>query len=223
MPLWNGRFKSRLDPRALRFSSSLKVDRRLFREDIQGSLAHVAMLARKKIVSASDARKIESGLRQISLEIESGRLALDGTQRFKGEDIHMAIEARLIEKIGDIGGKLHTARSRNDQIALDERLYLRKSIRTIDGLIGHLQKVIVAKAGRYQDLIVPGYTHLQRAQPILLAHHLLSYVSMLDRDRERFADCLDRVDRSPLGAGALAGTSFPIDRKYAARKLGLTS
>ena len=222
MPLWNGRFKGRLDPRALRFSSSLKIDRRLFREDIEGSLAHVAMLARKKIVSASDAKAIQRGLAQVSREIESGKLTLDGKERLAGEDIHMAIEARLIEKIGDIGGKLHTARSRNDQIALDERLYLRESIHTITRLIGRLQKAIVSKAERYQDLIVSGYTHLQRAQPILLAHHLLSYVSMLDRDRERLEDCMDRVSRSPLGAGALAGTSFPIDRKYAARKLGLT-
>src|SRR5437879_2817849 len=223
MPLWNGRFKTRLDPRALRFSSSLKFDRRLFREDIAGSIAHVAMLARKKIVSPSDAKTIQRGLRQISREIETGRLALDGTQRFEGEDIHMAIEARLIQKIGDTGGKLHTARSRNDQIALDERLYLRGSIHTIIRLIAQLQKAIVIKADRYKDLIVPGYTHLQRAQPILLAHHLLSYISMLDRDRERFSDCMDRVNRSPLGAGALAGTSFPIDRKYAARKLGFGS
>ncbi|OLD81850.1 MAG: argininosuccinate lyase, partial [Ignavibacteria bacterium 13_1_40CM_2_61_4] len=220
MPLWNGRFKTRLDPRALRFSSSLKVDRRLSREDIEGSLAHVAMLAKQKIVSAIEAKTIQRGLRQISREIDSGKLALDGKQRLAGEDIHMAIEARLIEKIGDTGGKLHTARSRNDQIALDERLYLRESIHAVIRLIGNLQKAIIRKAERYQDLIISGYTHLQRAQPILLAHHLLSYVSMLDRDRERFADCMNRVSRSPLGAGALAGTSFPIDRKYAAGKLG---
>src|SRR2546426_5818386 len=220
MPLWNGRFKTRLDPRALRFSSSLKVDRRLSREDIEGSLAHVAMLAKQKIVSAIEAKTIQRGLRQISREIDSGKLALDGKQRLAGEDIHMAIEARLIEKIGDTGGKLHTARSRNDQIALDERLYLRESIHAVIRLIGNLQKAIIRKAERYQDLIISGYTHLQRAQPILLAHHLLSYVSMLDRDRERFADCMNRVSRSPLGAGALAGTSLPIDRQYAAGSLG---
>jgi argininosuccinate lyase len=220
MALWNGRFKSRLDPRALRFSSSLGVDRRLFREDIEGSIAHVRMLGRRKILTAKESATLVRALGQIRREIEGGKLALEGGRRFEGEDIHMAIEGRLIEKIGAAGGKLHTARSRNDQIALDERIYLRSAIDTTIRLLTRLQKGLLHKAVKHQDLIVPGYTHLQHAQPILFSHHLLCYVSMLDRDRERFADCLKRVNRSPLGAGALAGTSFPIDRSYAARILG---
>ena len=220
MTLWKGRFTSRLDPKALRFSSSLAVDQRLFREDIDGSIAHAGMLARRKIISPKEAGTIQRALRKIRLEIQKGRLALDGKKRFEGEDIHMAIESRLIRMIGETGGKLHTARSRNDQIALDERLYLRQAIGAIVRFVARLQKGLVRKATRYRELVVPGYTHLQPAQPILFAHHLLCYVSMLDRDRERFEDCLDRVNRSPLGAGALAGTSFPIDRTFTARELG---
>jgi argininosuccinate lyase len=222
MALWNGRFKSRLDPLALRFSSSLSVDRRLFREDIDGSIAHVSMLARRKIIAPKESKQIVRALRQIRKEIEGGTLALDGKRRFEGEDIHMAIESRLIEKIGAAGGRLHTGRSRNDQVALDERLYLRSAAGTMIRQIVRLQKGLLRKALQQKDLVVPGYTHLQHAQPILFAHHLLCYVSMLDRDRERFADCLRRVNRSPLGAGALAGTSFPIDRMHAARILGFS-
>jgi argininosuccinate lyase len=224
MKLWSGRFRSRLDPHALKFSSSLDVDKRLFREDIEGSLAHVAMLAKQKIISSREAATIRNTLKQIEREIAVGKLALSGQsgrgQRFVAEDVHMAIEQRLIEKIGPIGGKLHTARSRNDQIALDERLYLRRTTQHILKLIRKLQKTFVAKASQYESVLMPGYTHLQRAQPILLAHHLLAYVSMLDRDYERFIDLLKRVNRSPLGAGALAGTPHPIDRKAVAGLLG---
>src|SRR5260221_68769 len=222
MAIWNGRFKSRLDPQALRFSSSLGVDRRLFREDIEGSIAHVSMLARRKILTRKESSIIVRALRQIRKEIEAGKLALDGKRRFEGEDIHMAIESRLIEKTGATGGKLHTARSRNDQIALDERLYLRSAIDSTIRQIERLQQGLLRKAVKHQDLVVPGYTHLQHAQPILFSHQLTCYISMLDRDRERFTDCLKRVNRSPLGAGALAGTSFPIDRSYAARILGFS-
>lgn len=227
MTFWNGRFRTRLDPRALKFSSSLQVDKRLYQEDIEGSLAHVAMLAKQRIISKRDAAKIAKALREIRGEIESGKLSFDSLpshgQRFVAEDIHMGIENRLIQKIGDPGGKLHTARSRNDQIALDERLFLRNSILVICKHIRGLQTACLHKAEQYKTVMMPGYTHLQRAQPILLAHHLLAYISMLERDHERFQDCFRRVNRSPLGAGALAGTSFPIDRRYTARKLGFDS
>lgn len=222
MANWNGRFRKNLHPAALKYSSSLAIDKRLYREDILGSVAHVRMLAKQKILTVVEAKKIERALLAIQREIETGKLPLDTTKsknRFVAEDIHMAIEARLIEKIGEIGGKLHTARSRNDQVALDERLYLRTAIQKIVKAIQDAQKSLLKKAEQYIDVIVPGYTHLQRAQPILLAHHLLAYVSMFDRDRERFEDCLRRINRSPLGAGALAGTSFPIDRKFVASQV----
>ena len=223
MKIWHGRFRAPLDPEALTFSSSLPIDKRLYREDIDGSLAHVAMLAKCKIVTQREARRIRTALLQIRRDIESGGFQLEvkkaGQTRFVAEDVHMAIEARLIEKVGAIGGKLHTARSRNDQVALDERLFLRRAIADIAKQIKRLQKVLVAKSKRYERVMMPGYTHLQRAQPVLLAHHLLAYVSMLDRDRERFADCIKRVNRSPLGGSALAGTSFPIDRRFTAYAL----
>ena len=231
MSICNGRFSARLHPQALTFSSSLHVDRRLYHEDIEGSLAHVAMLAKQKIIPARDARLIKKALREIRREIETGKLSLHAQvhahtgnkqqKRFVADDIHMAIENRLIEKIGDRGGMLHTARSRNDQVALDERLYLRKTILTVSQLVRQLQKTLVKKARQYGNVVMPGYTHLQRAQPVLHAHHLLAYVSMLERDHERFVDCLGRVNRSPLGAGALTGTQFPIDRAFTARKLHL--
>jgi argininosuccinate lyase len=226
MKLWNGRFRSPLDPTALKFSSSLDVDKQLYREDIEGSLAHVAMLAKQKIISTRDAAAIRKALREIERETAEGKLTLNGQsskkERFVAEDIHMAIEQRLVEKTGPVGGKLHTARSRNDQIALDERLYLRRTAQHILKLIRQLQKTFVAKASQYDSVLMPGYTHLQRAQPILLAHHLLAYVSMLDRDHERFSDLVKRVNRSPLGAGALAGTPHPIDRDAVARALGFS-
>ena len=227
MANWNGRFRDRLHPDALKFSTSLHVDQRLFHEDIEGSIAHVAMLAKQKIITRQEAKKIQRALLEILREIENGKLNFkklsDREGRFVAEDIHMAIEQRLTEKIGETGGKLHTARSRNDQIALDERLYLRKEITRITRRLRSLQQSFVARAERYGNVVMPGYTHLQQAQPILLAHHLLAYVSMLERDRERFIDCLKRVQRSPLGAGALAGTSFSIDRKFTAKQLGFES
>jgi argininosuccinate lyase len=224
MKLWKGRFRKPLDPAALEFSSSLGVDKRLYREDIEGSLAHVSMLARQHIISSRDAKRIQKALKEIRREIESGRFSLSHLRgkRFVAEDVHMAIEGRLIEKIGERGGKLHTARSRNDQVALDERLFLRRAIEGIEKGIRQLQRTLVAKAKQYDSVMMPGYTHLQRAQPVLLAHHLLAYVSMLDRDFERFKDCAKRVNRSPLGAGALAGTSFPIDRVQTASALGFS-
>ena len=224
MALWSGRFQKNLHPAALKFSTSLGIDKKLYKEDIEGSIAHVTMLGKRKIISSKDAAVITKALKSIQREIETGKLKFesDGKNRFVAEDVHMAIEHRLIQKVGERGGKLHTARSRNDQIALDERLYLRGTIQNIQKLICQLQKAFVEKAERYQSVVMPGYTHLQRAQPVLLAHHLLAYVGMLGRDHERFSDCLQRVSRSPLGAGALAGTSFPIDRQSVAKQLRLS-
>jgi argininosuccinate lyase len=220
-----GRFRIPLDDEALAFSSSLDVDRRLYREDIDGSIAHVTMLAQEKIIPGAAARKIRTALLQIRREIEGGRLQFPGSGGTRGrmaaDDIHMAIEARLVEKVGEIGKMLHTARSRNDQVALDERLYLRREMARIQLLLRSLQKVLVRSAHAHRKIIMPGYTHLQRAQPILLAHHLLAYVEMFERDRGRFADGARRGARSPLGAAALAGTPFPIKRSTPARLLKL--
>jgi argininosuccinate lyase len=215
-PLWSGRFKEPLSEIALRFSSSIDLDKQFYQEDIAGSVAHVEMLAATKIISSEEARRIRTALNSIAKEIAHGKLELSWDK----EDIHMAIEQRLIQKIGPLGGKLHTARSRNDQVALDERLYLRSAIKELQKLILQLQRVLLYKAEKYFDTLMPGYTHLQRAQPVYLSHHLLAYVSMLERDFERLNDCRKRLNKLPLGAAALAGTSFPIDRALVARKLG---
>lgn len=215
-PLWSGRFKEPLSEIALKFSSSVDLDKQLYQEDIAGSIAHVEMLAAVKIISLEESRRIRTALRAIAKEIDSGKLELS----WEKEDVHMAIEQRLIQKIGPIGGKLHTGRSRNDQVALDERLHLRGAIREMQKLILQLQRVLLFKAEKYFDTIMPGYTHLQRAQPVYLSHHLLAYTSMFERDFERLMDCHKRLNKLPLGAAALAGTSFPIDRAMVARKLG---
>ncbi|MFA5832850.1 MAG: argininosuccinate lyase [Bacteroidota bacterium] len=214
--LWAGRFKTALSEAALRFSSSIDLDKTLYQEDIQGSIAHVEMLAACKIITAEESRRIRTALKGILAEIESGKLDLSWDK----EDIHMAIEQRLIQKVGPVGGKLHTGRSRNDQVALDERLYLRSAIIELKKRIAQFQRVLLYKSEKYFGTIMPGYTHLQRAQPIYLSHHLLAYVSMLERDDERLSDCYKRVNRLPLGAAAMAGTSFPIDRAAVAKKLG---
>ena len=214
--LWSGRFKEPLAEIALNFSSSVDVDRQLYAEDIAGSIAHVEMLASTNVISRPESRRIRTALRQIQREIESGKYQL--TDRY--EDVHLAIEQRLIQKLGPLGGKLHSARSRNDQSALDVRLFLRSSIREISRLLVNLQRVLLYKSEKYFNVAMPGYTHVQRAQPILLSHHLLAYMSMFERDFERLQDCLKRANKSPLGAAALAGTSFPIDRLAVARKLG---
>ncbi|MBI4429198.1 MAG: argininosuccinate lyase [Ignavibacteriales bacterium] len=213
--LWSGRFKEPLAEIALKFSSSIEIDKQLFQEDIAGSIAHVEMLAATKVLIASEARRIRTALRVIRREIETGKFKLSG----QFEDVHLAIEQRLIQKIGALGGKLHTARSRNDQIALDERMYLRTAVRELCKLIIQLQRVLLYKAEKYFGVLMPGYTHVQRAQPIMISHHLLAYVSMLERDFERFQECRKRLNKSPLGAAAFAGTSFPIDRHLVARKL----
>lgn len=215
MPLWNSRFRKPLAERARRFSSSIDIDKRLYNEDIDGSKAHVQMLVKQKIIPAADGRAILRGLESIRRDIATGKLKID----WRSEDIHTFIEERLVGRIGERGKKLHTARSRNDQIALDERLYLRKEIEAMCAAIRSLQKSLLRQAERHKKTVVPGYTHLQRAQPVLFAHHLLAYISMLERDHERFRDCAGRVNRSPLGAAALAGSSLPIDRRDVARRL----
>jgi argininosuccinate lyase len=220
-----GRFRERLDPGALRFSSSLPVDRRLVREDIEGSLAHAAMLAARGIIPRRAAQAIRRGLTGILRDVEKGKVAFPvgdgGKGRFAADDIHMAVESLLAARIGTAAGLLHTARSRNDQVALDERLYLSRVCTTLPRTLRDLQGALVAKAREYESVLLPGYTHLQRAQPVLLAHHLLAYVEMLERDRGRFADCRVRAALSPLGAAALAGTPFPIDRRAVARAVHL--
>jgi argininosuccinate lyase len=213
--LWGGRFGGGTADSAEAFTASVDIDARLYRHDIAGSIAHAKMLARQRIIPARDARKIVRGLKAIRDEIERGAFRFSSAD----EDIHMNIERRLTEKIGAAGGKLHTARSRNDQVALDMRLFLREEIAAIVASLKALQHEIALAAKKNLDVIMPGYTHLQRAQPVLFAHHLLAYFDMFERDRERFSSCLERVNVLPLGAGALAGTSFPIDRAYVAKLL----
>ena len=198
------------------FTSSLAFDRRLARYDIQGSQAHCKMLVKQKLLTPAEGEKIRKGLERVQREIEQDRFPFLASD----EDIHMAVERRLTEKIGLLGGKLHTARSRNDQVLLDVRLYLREETPHIHKLLTALQKRLARLAKRHRDVVMPGYTHLQRAQPVLLAHHLLAYYDMLDRDAERLQECRQRINVLPLGAGALAGTSLPIDRAYVARLLG---
>jgi argininosuccinate lyase len=213
--LWGGRFASGMSPSAEAFTASIDVDARLYRYDIMGSIAHAKMLARQRIISTQDAHKIVRGLKAIQEEIERGRFPFSAAD----EDIHMNIERRLTEKIGAAGSKLHTARSRNDQVALDLRLFLRAEVGLIREGLGALQRELARAAKRHLDVIMPGYTHLQRAQPVLLSHHLLAYFDMFGRDSERLADGLKRINVLPLGSGALAGTTFPIDRLYVARLL----
>ncbi|MDX9715036.1 MAG: argininosuccinate lyase [Dissulfurispiraceae bacterium] len=213
---WGGRFKEKTADSVEKYTESVSFDQRLWKHDIEGSTAHAKMLAKQKIISKADAEKIIKGLEEIGREIDEGRF------RFSEEleDVHMNIEAALIKRIGSAGAKLHTARSRNDQVALDLRLYLRSETERIGGLIKSLELVLMDIAERYEGAIMPGYTHMQRAQPVLLSHHLMAYAQMLERDRERFADALKRINVLPLGACALAGTSLPIDRAYVAELLG---
>ncbi len=198
------------------FTASIDIDARLYRHDIQGSIAHAKMLAKQRIISKKDARKIVTGLKTIEREIESGKFAFSRAD----EDIHMNIERRLTELIGEAGQKLHTARSRNDQVALDMRLYLRDEVKEIIGALESLERALARTARKNLHVIMPGYTHLQRAQPVLFSHHLLAYYEMFERDRQRFSGCLERINVLPLGSGALAGTTFPIDRRYVAKLLG---
>jgi len=213
---WAGRFAGRTAAIVERFTTSLPVDRALWPHDVAGSVAHVRALRRARLLTPREAARLERGLGAIRRELEGGRFRFVAAD----EDIHMAIERRLTELVGRVGGKLHTGRSRNDQVALDLRLWLRDACREVDGALAGLQRALVAVASRHADAILPGYTHLQRAQPVLLAHHLLAYREMLARDRGRFADCGRRADELPLGAGALAGAGFALDRRAVARDLG---
>ena len=200
------------------YTVSIHYDRRLYREDIAGSIAHARMLAKQGIIAAADARAIERGLAEIREEIESGAFPW----RPELEDIHMNVERRLFEKIGDAAGKLHTARSRNDQIALDVRMFTKQAIDSVLGAIHALREAVVAQADANAAVIMPGYTHVQRAQPVLFAHHLLAYFEMLGRDAERFRQAHSRADVMPLGSGALAGLPYPLDREFVARELGFS-
>ena len=214
--LWGGRFASGTVASVEAFTASIEIDARLYRHDILGSIAHAKMLAKQRIISQRDATKIVRGLESIRREIEAGKFTFSRAD----EDIHMNIERRLTELIGDAGGKLHTARSRNDQVALDMRLYLRDEVELIMADLQALQRALARAAKKYLSVIMPGYTHLQRAQPVLFSHHLLAYYDMFERDRQRLAGCLERINVMPLGSGALAGTTFPIDRLYIAKLLG---
>lgn len=214
--LWGGRFAGSTADSVVAFTASVDVDRRLYRHDIAGSIAHARMLGRQRIIPPADARTIVKGLREVQKEIESGEFPF----RDGDEDIHMNIERRLTEKVGSVGEKLHTARSRNDQVSLDMRLYLRDALDAVLKELGALQQALARAARRNEKVLMPGYTHLQRAQPVLFAHHLLAYVEMFERDMSRYRHCRELTDVMPLGSGALAGTGFPIDRAYVAGLLG---
>ena len=198
------------------FNSSIHFDCRMYRQDITGSMAHAAMLASKGVISQNDADQLIAGLEQILADLDSGALAID----MECEDIHMFVEQVLTQRLGDVGKKLHTARSRNDQVALDIRMYLRAEIDEITALTKTLLTAIVGKAEEYKDAIMPGYTHLQRAQPITFGHHLMAYAMMLLRDIDRLTDCRKRMNQSPIGCCALAGTTYDTDRNFEAEKLG---
>jgi argininosuccinate lyase len=213
---WSGRFSEPVDELVKRFTASVDFDQRLARFDIQGSLAHARMLHTCGVLSAQDVGEIERGLADIAAEIERSEFDWSLDQ----EDVHLNIEKRLIELVGDAGKRLHTARSRNDQVATDIRLYLRDSIDRIIGLIRTLQENLLTLAEQHVDTLMPGFTHLQVAQPVSFAHHLMAYYEMTLRDAQRFAECRTRVNQLPLGAAALAGTTFPIDRELVARELG---
>ncbi|MEK7303698.1 MAG: argininosuccinate lyase [Pseudomonadota bacterium] len=213
---WSGRFTEPTDSFVEAFTASVAFDRHLYRHDIAGSIAHARMLAHVGVLTSEECELIVKGLKEIEAEIDAGRFEWSTAL----EDVHMNIEARLIERIGDAGKKLHTGRSRNDQVATDLRLYLRDGIDEVNAAVRRLQEALLGVAEREADTILPGFTHLQVAQPITFGHHLLAWFEMLARDRERFTDCRKRVNIMPLGAAALAGTSYPIDRLHTAKALG---
>jgi argininosuccinate lyase len=218
MRLWGGRFSKDPDEFIHEFTGSLPVDRRLAEHDIVGSIAHARMLGKCRVISSDEARQIEAGLERVRAAVLAGEAELDPAS----EDIHTEIERLLGEQIGPLAGKLHTARSRNDQVALDLRLFLRDEIDEIRSRISSLQSALVDVASAHCDTVMPGYTHLQRAQPVLLAHHLMAYFFMFQRDRDRLLECRARVNRCPLGAAALGGTRFPIDPSFVAEQLGFS-
>jgi argininosuccinate lyase len=216
MKLWGGRFKKETSSLLEEFNASINFDKRMYKEDIEGSIAHSKMLAKQDIISHEEQKEIENGLLQVKNEIESGEFVYS----IKDEDIHMAIEGRLITLIGEAGKKLHTARSRNDQVLVDTRLYTKRRAEEIGSILIDLMEALIEVSEKNIGVIMPGYTHLQRAQPILFSHHIMAYFQMFKRDLERLENAIERVDVLPLGAGALAGTTYPIDRHYVAELLG---
>jgi argininosuccinate lyase len=214
--LWGGRFTKQTDRLVEEYTASIPFDQRLAADDLQGSIAHVQMLGACNILPAEDVKTIVAGLQSLQEQLANGQL----TFHIEHEDVHMNMEKHLIDRIGPVGGKLHTGRSRNDQVALDMHLYLKREVQQIIEYLVDLQDALVQTAKAYIDVIIPGYTHLQRAQPVLFSHHMMAYFWMFARDVERLQDALKRIDIMPLGAGALAGTTFPIDREFVARQLG---
>ncbi|MBQ6708616.1 MAG: argininosuccinate lyase [Clostridia bacterium] len=219
MKLWTGRFSKEADKKTNDFNSSIATDSRMYKEDIEGSIAHATMLGLQGIISSEDCEKIIEGLKQILSDINEGKLTIDPD----AEDIHTFIESTLTQRIGDAGKRLHTARSRNDQVATDVRLYLRTLCEKTDAQLNELTEVLKTSALKYAETVMPGYTHLQRAQPITFGHHLLAYYEMFKRDIERLSDAKKRMNVSPLGSGALAGTTYNIDREKTAELLGFDS
>ena len=214
--IWGGRFSSSSNKLMEEFNSSIQFDKKLYKQDIEASIVHAEMLCKQKIISEKDFKLIKTGLNKIKTEISNNNF----TFSIKLEDIHMNIENRLVDLIGDAGKKLHTGRSRNDQVATDIKLWLRDNIDQIEINLKLLQKTLINKSELYYDMLMPGYTHLQVAQPVTFGHHLLAYVEMLGRDRGRLTDCRKRLNELPLGSAALAGTSYPIDRDFVSKKLG---
>ncbi len=214
--LWGGRFTKETDRRVFEFNASIRFDKRLFEQDIEGSIAHVVMLEKQGIITKEEKDDIVRGLTEIREEVEKGTLSITGEY----EDIHSFVEAALIHRIGDAGKKMHTGRSRNDQVALDMRLYVRQEVLTVDGLLKELLEVLLSMMEEHLDTYMPGFTHLQKAQPTTAAHHLGAYFEMFKRDRLRLHDIYVRMNYCPLGAGALAGTTYPLDRAYTASLLG---
>ncbi|MCI2106769.1 MAG: argininosuccinate lyase [Intestinimonas sp.] len=216
MKLWAGRFQKETDTLVNDFNSSISFDARLYKEDIAGSIAHAQMLGKQGIIEKHEAEKIVDGLKAILVDIEAGTVEFS----LENEDIHMNVESMLTQRIGDTGKRLHTARSRNDQVAVDFRLYVKKEIPVVIGMILDLERVLVKKAEANLNTVMPGYTHLQRAQPTTFAHYMMAYANMLKRDVTRLEDCLERMDECPLGAGALATSTYPVDRFQTAESLG---
>ncbi|MCL2054022.1 MAG: argininosuccinate lyase [Oscillospiraceae bacterium] len=219
MKLWGGRFSEQTDELAHEFNSSISFDKRLYRQDIEGSTAHAEMLGRQGIIPKSDADDMIRTLKEILSDIESGELKID----MSAEDIHSFVESELVSRIGGKGGRLHTGRSRNDQVALDMRMYVRSEINDIKALLKGLLDVLLNIARNHKSTVMPGFTHLQKAQPITLSHHILAYFQMFKRDYTRLCDCLERLDEMPLGAGALAATVYPIDREFIRLQLGFAA
>ena len=213
--LWDGRFSEGTDKLVERFTSSINYDKRLYSFDIEGSIAHCTMLVKAGVLTDDESAALTKGLKQVKDEIEAGKFVYDDSL----EDIHMHVESRLSAIVGTTARKLHTARSRNDQVALDIRMYLREEVRLIIAAIHRLRQVIVESAEKHMGVVLPGYTHMQHAQPVLLSHHFMAYYEMFTRDMERFEDCLKRINVMPLGSAALAGTTYPIDRHYTAELL----